>query len=152
MPVCPAPPSLSVSQIFTADPLRAVIVISIAVVLLGVGFAAAYQAFTGVAQGRRATGLGLGAISILALAVALFVDLVIINYYVVAGQQWLAASIISSSSTCLATVPAQLAHIQAVETSLRTIDITAGLVFVMCVLAMLAVERSWVRRVAPSGI
>lgn len=152
MPVCPAPPSLSVSQIFAADPLRVVLVSGITLALLAVGATAAYQAFIRSAQGRRTIGLGLGAISTLALAVALVVDLVVANYYIVAGQQWLAASITSSSSTCLAAVPAQLARIHSVEMSLRTIEFTAGLAFVICFLAMLAVDRSRARRPTPVGI
>ncbi len=143
LPLCPAPPSLSLSHIFSADPLRAVVVSGISVVLLGIGAVGAYQSFTSAAQRRRAIGLALGAMSMLALAIALLVDLVVANYYVAAGQQWLVASLTSSAPVCFAAVPAQLARIHAVETRLSTIEFATGLLFVACFLAMLAVDRAW---------
>ncbi len=146
MPSCPMPPSPSVFHIITADPLHALVVSGILLALLCVGAVGTYQALPSTPQGRRERiALGAGGIGIVALVVALFVDLVVYAGYDAAKQQWLLASFTSASPTCLAAIDPQLARMDAVETRLTVVEYTAGVISVMGILAMLSVNRVGVR-------
>ncbi len=146
MPSCPTPPSLSVFHFIAEDPLRATVVSGILLALLCVAALGIYQARTHTPQDRRERiALGAGSIGIVALVGALFVDLVVYAGYDAAKQQWLLASFSSASPTCLAAIDPQLARMDAVETRLRVVEYTAGVISVIGILAMLSVNRFGVR-------
>ncbi len=89
--------------------------------------------------------MGAGGIGIVALVVALFVDLVVYAGYDAAKQQWLVALFTSASPTCLAAINPQRARMDAVEMRLRIVEYTAGVIFFIGFMTMLVLGRFRVR-------